>query len=207
MADGRRTRSDMTREALLSAGARLFSTHGYEGSSVQAIAEEAGVNKALVSYHFGGKKGLYSELFLTAIRTAQSEFVGLRTSTEPADQKLQQYVEILYRIFVQHPYFPFIVLREEMSGGVNFEPEVFREFAGFFLLDREILEEGMEKGIFRRVDTHMAHLSLVGSIVFFLVTQPFRERSEEFAKFPVESPGLDEYFKHVTQMVLRGLAR
>ena len=48
-----------TRERLIRAAAQLFAEKGYEGASVKELAQEAGVNVSLVSYHFGGKDGLY----------------------------------------------------------------------------------------------------------------------------------------------------
>ncbi len=46
-----------TKEKMLDAAVRLFHTQGYDGTSVRDIATKANVNVALVSYHFGGKKG------------------------------------------------------------------------------------------------------------------------------------------------------
>ena len=48
-----------TREKLLQAAIRVFSESGYEGSTVRMICRRAGVNIALVSYHFGDKLALY----------------------------------------------------------------------------------------------------------------------------------------------------
>ncbi|MCP4657706.1 MAG: helix-turn-helix transcriptional regulator, partial [bacterium] len=46
-----------TREALLEAATELFAERGFDGAKVEAIARRAGVNKAMISYHFGGKQG------------------------------------------------------------------------------------------------------------------------------------------------------
>ena len=51
---GRRPGSAGTREALLAAGTELFAERGYDGVPVWEIADRAGVNKAMISYHFGG---------------------------------------------------------------------------------------------------------------------------------------------------------
>ena len=51
-----------SRAALLDAGLTEFAQHGYAGARVAAIAARAGVNKQLISYHFGGKLGLYRAL-------------------------------------------------------------------------------------------------------------------------------------------------
>jgi AcrR family transcriptional regulator len=48
-----------TREKLLQAAIQVFSESGYEGSTVRMICRRAGVNIALVSYHFGDKLALY----------------------------------------------------------------------------------------------------------------------------------------------------
>lgn len=50
----------------------LFVAHGYEQTTVRQIAEDAGVNLAAVSYHFGGKAALYAEVIRRA-REQQSQ--------------------------------------------------------------------------------------------------------------------------------------
>lgn len=50
-----------TRDALLQAAAREFAWHGYEAANVQAIANNAGVNKRMIYHHFGSKSSLYEE--------------------------------------------------------------------------------------------------------------------------------------------------
>jgi AcrR family transcriptional regulator len=48
------------REQLLDIGRSLFAARGYDGTSVEEIAEKAGVSKPVVYEHFGGKEGLYA---------------------------------------------------------------------------------------------------------------------------------------------------
>lgn len=48
------------REQLLAIGRTLFAERGYEGTSVEEIAHQAGVSKPVVYEHFGGKEGLYA---------------------------------------------------------------------------------------------------------------------------------------------------
>jgi TetR/AcrR family transcriptional regulator len=59
-APGERQRDpERTRKLILEAAAAEFSTHGYAGARVSAIAARAGVNQQLISYYFDGKEGLY----------------------------------------------------------------------------------------------------------------------------------------------------
>lgn len=53
------TRGEPTREALIRAAIEIFGRDGFNAASTRAISEAAGVNQALIGYHFGGKPGLY----------------------------------------------------------------------------------------------------------------------------------------------------
>jgi AcrR family transcriptional regulator len=48
------------REQLLDIGRTVFARKGFDGTSVEEIAERAGVSKPVVYEHFGGKEGLYA---------------------------------------------------------------------------------------------------------------------------------------------------
>jgi AcrR family transcriptional regulator len=52
-------RGDATREALIRAAIEVFGRDGFDAASTRALSRAAGVNQALIGYHFGGKPGLY----------------------------------------------------------------------------------------------------------------------------------------------------
>ncbi|PWG63519.1 CerR family C-terminal domain-containing protein [Spiribacter halobius] len=56
-------RGDVTREALIATAMQAFARDGFDAASTRAIARDAGVNQALIGYHFGGKRGLYLACF------------------------------------------------------------------------------------------------------------------------------------------------
>ncbi|WP_026917544.1 TetR family transcriptional regulator [Gordonia shandongensis] len=60
---GRRPGSPDTRGAILAAASELFARKGFDGTSVRAVAAEAGVDSALVHHYFGTKR----DLFLAAV--------------------------------------------------------------------------------------------------------------------------------------------
>src|ERR1700722_13879996 len=51
--------NESTPNLILEAAKRLFAAKGFDGTSVKELSEAAGTNICLISYHFGGKEGLY----------------------------------------------------------------------------------------------------------------------------------------------------
>ena len=61
-----------TRDKILDAAARLFAASDSGGASLRAIARAAGVNSALIHYHFGSREGLFEAVILRALTPVQA---------------------------------------------------------------------------------------------------------------------------------------
>ena len=59
----------VSREAVFAAAAELFSARGFDGVGVDDIAHAAGVNKAMIYYHFADKLALYREVVRDMLRS------------------------------------------------------------------------------------------------------------------------------------------
>ena len=77
---------------ILATSERLFAKNGYEGTSVRDIAEEAGVNIAMISYYFGSKEKMMEALF-----EQRTQYVKLKVETLLNDETLSplQKMEVL----------------------------------------------------------------------------------------------------------------
>ena len=73
---------EATRQALLRAGAELFAERGFDGVPIEEVAGRAGVNKALISYHFRGKRGLYVAILESAFASLAERLRAIETDTK-----------------------------------------------------------------------------------------------------------------------------
>ena len=198
---------DRTREVLIAAGTELFAERGFDGARVGAIAERAGVNKAMISYHFGGKQGLYTAILEEIFLEASGELGRIAATSERADGHLRHFIEVWAAIAERRPAFPAMVLREVLSGGRHMEARVLPLFLGLFEHVRGIVERGVREGSFRPVNPLLTHLGLVGSLVFFFATRPFRERLIREGQLPAAIPDVSGFVRHLQELTTRGLAR
>jgi TetR/AcrR family transcriptional regulator, cholesterol catabolism regulator len=67
--DAIRVRVDNRPEQIIRIATRLFARHGYEGTSLRDIAEEAKITKAALYYHFPNKEALYQRIVLDSLRS------------------------------------------------------------------------------------------------------------------------------------------
>jgi len=87
------------REQLLDVGRKLFAERGFEGTSIEEIASQAGVSKPVVYEHFGGKEGLYAVVVdreVDRLLTTATQILGgehSREKFEAAAVALLRYIE------------------------------------------------------------------------------------------------------------------
>ena len=145
---GRSRRRDAagTRDALLAAGADLFAERGYDGVPVQAIAERAGVNNAMISYHFRGKRGLYLEILNATFSEIASGVERLAESRRPAPDVLREVIAVVGDLATRrHPHFCTMMLREVMTGGKRLDAEVVDKPARVLTAVWRIVERGVRE--------------------------------------------------------------
>jgi AcrR family transcriptional regulator len=196
-----------TREALFDAALNLFAQKGFDGTTVDEIARAAGANKAMISYHFGGKDRLYEAILDEMFQAVSRRLAEVRDADLPAAQKLALYIRIFADLNRERPQFSAFVLREVLSGGAHIDDRLLPRFLFIFDCVRNIVLQGVREGTFRTVNPLLTHLGVVGAMVFFFASAPFRQRLVASGAIPVVAPDVDEFVAHLTQGTLRGLGK
>jgi len=196
-----------TRDALVAAGTALFAERGYDGVPVALIARKAGVNKAMINYHFGGKRKLYLAIVELTFTEIVARVERLADSPRPAPEVLRELVAAIGELATRrHPYFCAMMLREVVTGGEHLDPALMDHPARVLAAVQRIVARGVRDGDFRPVDPLLTHLSLVGSLVFFFGTARFRERLLARRRPAIRPPAAAAYVEHIQDLIAHGLA-
>lgn len=196
--------AEATRDALLDAATELFAARGFDGTRVDQIAEQAGVNKALISYHFGGKQGLYNEILSATFSEAHRRFKAIDDSPAPADERLREFIQTFADLATLRPALPTMVLREVLSGALHVDEQLLPQFLALFRLVQGIVDQGIEEGTFTAVNPYLTHISLLGSLVFYFAFRPLGAKFVD-GKLPAGVPEVRQYVRHLQDMMTQGL--
>lgn len=112
-----------TREAILNAAEAVFAAHGFDGTSVDAIAAHAGYNKSLLFQYFGDKLGLYSEVLKRIDRDLQALEARLLPPLSEQGMQAREFraflttvIEVLFDYLLEHPHFLRMLTWETAEG-------------------------------------------------------------------------------------------
>ena len=193
-------------QAIFKAGAEEFAERGYEAAGVDRIAAHARVNKAMLYYHFGSKRGLYIEILRHMFRAVGARARAIADGPEHAEQKTDAWIVAIVEEASARPWFPSIMLRELASGAPRFDPETFGMMNTVYAAVRDILLQGQREGRFREVDPLLTHLTIMPAILMFFARQ--RVIAANALEEGVAAPRqLEQFIRHMQDSVRRMLRK
>jgi TetR/AcrR family transcriptional regulator len=165
-----------TETKIFQAALTEFAAQGREGARMQAIADRAGINKALVHYYFRNKDRLYEAVFAHMLGRYFGVIGDAMVDAEDFAATLQVFIDRFVTILDENPELPRFILRE-LTGD-----------AGLFIAQIRLLieshrisppvaflrefERAVRRGELRPEDPVQTLLSLIGACVYFFAAQP-----------------------------------
>lgn len=155
---------------------KLFANKGFDGTSVRDIAEEAGVNLAMISYYFGSKDKLMQAIFeeRTAYIRLRVESLLKDTSLSPIEKVNLLIDDYLDRVLERQKFYKIMIceqMLEKNAGIISLLAEVKRKNAEMI---QKLIEEGQEKGVFKKdVDTLFLMNTMIGTIAQTFINKSY----------------------------------
>lgn len=169
-----------TKEKLLQAASQVFSQRGYGGATVKEIADLAGVNVSLISYHFHGKEGLFRTILETfgreRLRDAE-KILSAPESMEDLRAKLRLWTQQFLVCHVDQDNVCSILHRENVAEQ-DFLWDIFQNtFLKQFEAIVKFFEAGRKKGILRKeVDSLVATTVIFGTLIHIGRSQKIQQK-------------------------------
>ena len=92
----RRLTADERRRAILAAAQEVFAGRGYHGSSIDEIAQAAGISKALIYEHFPSKKDLHVSLLDMHVQELFDRLAANAATAEPGNIRLRNGLDAFF---------------------------------------------------------------------------------------------------------------
>ena len=175
--DKKTTTRSATARKILEAAVLCFSESGFDGARMEEVARLAGVNKAAIYYHLGGKEALYEQVMHEIFSNLADRVVASAAVAASPMDKLAAYIGAVWQLPQMHPHMPPMMMREIASGGKNLPGVVITEMARIIACLASILEQGVRENSFNPIPVMVVHFMIVGPLMFFNRLQPVLEQN------------------------------
>ncbi len=154
---------------------KLFSEHGFDGTSVRDIAKEANINIAMISYYFGSKEKLLESLIINRISGLRLEMETLFKEDLNPFEKIDRLIELYITRINKNCGMYQIIHFEITSKKRDINYEAFNEVKKYNLqLLKNIIEEGQAKGLFvKNINVALIPPTIMGTYFHFQMNKPF----------------------------------
>jgi TetR/AcrR family transcriptional regulator len=159
----RRSNGLRTRAEIVAAAERHFAERGFQATRLDDVAEDVGIRRAAIFYHFGDKQELYAAVLDEVFRDLTADLPAGGSALERLEASLTGWIDFV----AQRPNVARLILREA-AGALPGEATPFT-LAGDATGDwfRALLQEGIASGEFQPRVEPDRFMGLIASIAFF----------------------------------------
>ena len=161
-----------TEAQILDAAKDIFQKKGRDGARMQEIADEAGINKAMLHYYYRSKQLLFEAVFSNAFSLLAPQLNKILNDDSSIEDKIKSFTSNYISFISKHPYIPNFIIQE-----LNRNPQFFEKIhqnAAFPTLEKfnnQVAAE-VEKGILKPIDGNQLFINIISLNIFPFVATP-----------------------------------
>lgn len=163
-----------TRARIVRAALSAFADLGYDGATTRDIAERAGVNQGLITYHFAGKLPLWQAAVDDIFDTLRAHFAAHAPALAEADAatRLRLMVRHYVRFAAAHPELHRLMMQEGKHDGPRMQWLVDRHVRPLYEFSTGLIAEAQRAGLVPNVPPLHLHYLLIGAVAHLFVVAP-----------------------------------
>jgi len=122
-------KNENTESQILEAAKVIFQEKGMDGARMQEIADEAGINKAMLHYYYRSKQLLFEAVFANAFSLLAPQLNAVLNDDSSIEEKVRNFSSNYISFMEKHPYLPNFIIQElnrnpdfivKMKGNIGF---------------------------------------------------------------------------------------
>lgn len=160
-----------TEQKIISSAEKLFYQKGKAGTSMQDIADDAGINRTLLNYYFRSKDQLFEAVFRNAMASFVPNLAEMLRSDISFTEYVPRLIETIIDAMLENPQIPIFVL-QELSSNPERIPQIVKEMG----LDPEVAVSKLESEQWKEFGDHMdpkqVILNLISLCIFPFAARP-----------------------------------
>ena len=166
---------------------RLFADKGFNGTSVREIADEAGVNLAMISYYFGSKEKLMEALFEHRVGNIKIRVESLiRDENLSPIEKVNMLIDEHIDRVMQKQCFHKVMVGVQVT---NKNPAILKAANKLKIRNAEVIAElikdGQKKGVFKKkIDLILMLNTMVGTVSQTIMSQEYYREFNKLTEMP-----------------------
>ena len=169
-------KEDTAEEKIKAAAQKIFIQKGLAGARMQEIADEAGINKAMLHYYFRSKDKLFREIFESSIKTLMGEVGLIIASERPLLEKIQKLIDTYIDLLLENPSLPIFILSE-----INQNPDFMEKLINNNIIHGlgtmlQQVEEEVKQGQIYPIKPIQLWINILSMIVFPFAARPMLQR-------------------------------
>jgi AcrR family transcriptional regulator len=192
-----------SRQALIEAAKQLFAQHAFTQISTKEIAALAGVNPAMIHYHFQDKAGLLEAAFRETVAPVIEEVTRLLSAEAGHALPLRRFLEIYMRTLAANPWLPQLIVRHVLPEGGHLQKLVVAELGSRMgpALAALIARGQMQKTLRSDLDPILTTLSVVSLAIFPFLSLPVTGRVFDLE---LDEPFVERLIAHSAALFYHG---
>ena len=187
----KKTKDTTTETSILNAAKTIFQQKGMDGARMQEIADEAGINKALLHYYYRSKQLLFEAVFKSAFSLLAPQMHKILNDDSSVFNKIKSFTNNYISFVIKHPYLPNFII-QELNKNPEFALNILAEnkFPNIEKFKNQISEE-VSKGIIKPIKADQLFINILSLNIFPFIGAPlfkgFLNLSDEEYKLMLEN--------------------
>lgn len=195
-----------TEKKILESARKIFYKKGLAGARMQEIADDAGINKAMLHYYYRSKEKLFSAVFQEAANRIFPQVSKILGSDSPLFDKIRNLIYNYIEMMKQNMYIPIFVLHEIQQDPSRLVNIIMEEQPNAMFKFFQDIEKAKAEGTIIDIDTKTLIVNILSLCIFPVAAKPvisgiFSIKEEDYMNY------LESRKKSVTEFVIRAIKK